>query len=473
MRRFGSLTARLTITTVLLVAIICVLLGTATTWAMRSHLTDQLDEKVSSSLRRADGPPEQQRPDRGPEDDQLDLRDVGNQGPGTLIAFPDSNSGVVLTDEAGEGDQLSEKALSRISDIPADGEVHSLSVPGHGVYRVMAVDTDRGRLVTGLPTSDVEDSVQSLIWLEAGLTLLAMLAAGAIGVTVVRRQLTPLRQVADTAHRVAELPLAEGEISLDERVPPELADQPDEVGQMGSALNALLDHVETSLELRHRSEQQVRQFVADASHELRTPLATIQGYAELTRLQPDDPERSAVAWAKVTAESARMAALVEDLLLLARLDSGRPLESEPVDLTRLLLEAVSDVRVVAPDHSWRLSLPDQPVEVRGDALRLHQVVTNLLGNARKYTPPGSTVTVTAYDDGFEVADDGPGFDPGLAPRAFERFVRGDVARTRDADSGAGLGLSLVQAIVEAHGGRVRLTSAPGDTRIRVTLPRAS
>jgi signal transduction histidine kinase len=207
-----------------------------------------------------------------------------------------------------------------------------------------------------------------------------------------------------------------------------------------------------------------REFAADASHELRTPLATIAGYTELAHHRP---ETSGTALAKVETESARMTALVEDLLLLARLDSGRPLEREPVDLSRLLLEAVDDARVVDPERSWRLSLPDEPITVTGDEARLHQVVSNLLTNARTHTPTGSTVTVTATREGFTVHDDGPGFAPDLAPHAFERFTRGDVARTR---GGAGLGLSLVQAIVAAHGGSVTLTSSPGDTTVSVALP---
>jgi two-component system OmpR family sensor kinase len=165
-----------------------------------------------------------------------------------------------------------------------------------------------------------------------------------------------------------------------------------------------------------------------------------------------------------------MTSLVEDLLLLARLDSGRPLRRDPVDLTRLLVEAVSDARVLAPDHHWRLDLPDHAVGVTGDEQRLHQVVTNLLTNARNYTPAGTTVTVRARSGGFAVHDDGPGFPPGLSADAFERFARGDASRTRGADSGAGLGLALVQAIVQAHGGTVTLASRPGDTTLDVRLP---
>ncbi len=190
---------------------------------------------------------------------------------------------------------------------------------------------------------DVDDTVADLVRLEVLATLLGVLAAAGVGTFVVRRQLAPLREVAATAHRVAELPLASGEIEMAERVPERLTDERTEVGQVGSALNAMLDHVEDSLGQRHRSEQQVRQFVADASHELRTPLATIAGYTELARRRP---ETSGTALDKVETESARMTALVEDLLLLARLDAGRPLERQPVDLSRLLLEAVDDARVV-------------------------------------------------------------------------------------------------------------------------------
>ena len=281
------------------------------------------------------------------------------------------------------------------------------------------------------------------------------------------------------------MPLASGEIDLDQRVPDRLTDERTEVGRVGSALNTLLVHVEDSLGVRQRSEQQVRQFVADASHELRTPLATIAGYTELARRRPDDDAAVRTALGKVEDETARMTALVEDLLLLARLDSGRPLERHPVDLSRLLVETVADAQVVAPSHRWRLSLPEEPVEVLGDERRLHQVVTNLLTNARKYTPPGTVVTVTARADGFSVHDDGPGFAPEVAARAFERFVRADPARHRgpgDAagrtasvsaagpPGGVGLGLSLVRAVVAAHGGTVTLSSAPADTTLDVVLP---
>jgi two-component system OmpR family sensor kinase len=331
-----------------------------------------------------------------------------------------------------------------------------------------------GGAIVGVPLKDVQQAVRNLVLWELVLTLTGVLLAALAGAELVRRTLKPLRAVAGTAHEVTQQPLSSGDISIEQRVPDRYTDPNTEVGQVGSALNTLLDHVDEALSSRHRSEQQVRQFVADASHELRTPLSTIHGYAELSRRTPDDAGQLSAAMAKVETEAGRMSALVEDLLLLARLDAGRPLASDEVDLTRLLLEAVADARVVGTDYHWRLDLPDEPVTINGDEQRLHQAVTNLLNNARSHTPPGTTITVGAVTaaDGtvrMTVHDDGPGMAPELLPRAFERFTRGDQSRTR-ASGGAGLGLSLVAAIASAHHGRVEVASVPGDTTFTITLP---
>jgi two-component system OmpR family sensor kinase len=353
-----------------------------------------------------------------------------------------------------------------------------VDVTPFGAYRVTAVAGPEGStLVSGLPTHDVDETVNSLIGYELLLIFLGVVATAGLGTVLVRRQMRPLKQVAATAHTVAVLPLSSGAIDLTERVPDHLTDERTEVGQMGSALNTLLDHVESSLEVRHRSEQQVRQFVADASHELRTPLSTIHGYAELSRRTPGDAVALSGAMTKVETEADRMSRLVEDMLLLARLDSGRPLERGEVDLTKLLLESVADARVVdgqhGPAHRWQLQLPEAPIMVAGDEQRLHQLFTNLLGNARHHTQPGTTVTVSAVPGPDEVVvevhDDGPGLPPGLADKAFERFTRGDSSRTR-ASGGAGLGLSLVAAIAQAHHGTATVRSEPGETTFRITLP---
>ncbi len=475
---FASLTSRLVVTLVLLVTLVTLLIAGAATIGLRSYLSGRLDSDVMASLGRfsAHG----QGPLAPPGDGDADNHpfEFNRDGALTATSTPSRSYGTITTQEDGT-QQLDSSAVAQITAVPADGHPHDVNLPGYGEFRVAVtrarisfdgVRSVDGLAASGLPTSSVDGPTSRLVAWEALFGALGIAAAAGAGIVLVRRQLRPLREVAATAHHVAELPLATGDIELAERVPDRLTDENTEVGQVGAALNTLLEHVESSLNARHESEQQVRQFVADASHELRTPLTTIRGYTELARRRPDDPSTTRTALDKVEEESARMTSMVEDLLLLARLDSGRPLERHPVDLSRLLVEAVSDARVVDPTHRWQLDVPEESIEVNGDMQRLHQVVTNLLTNARKYTPAGTTVTVSAKPGGFTVHDDGPGFPPGLAEHAFERFARGDVARTRGDKGGAGLGLALVQAIVTAHGGKVRLTSRPGSTEVTVALP---
>ncbi len=469
-----SLTGRLVATSVALVALVGLLVVGLTTFAMYTYLMGRLDSQVRGTYSRVvDGPPGSARVPHDEREEGNDEGDRFGQGQGTLRATQLSDgtwTGDVIT-EAANPVALSAADLAVCATIPRDGELHTVDLPDAGDYRVLATTTRAGvPLVTGLPTNEVTRTIANLLVSGLALTGLGVIGAALAGTALVRRQLRPLHEVAATAHEVSELPLATGDIDLSTRVPAHLTDERTEVGQVGSAVNRMIDHVESSLEARHSSEQQVRQFVADASHELRTPLATIAGYTELARRRPDDIEGVRTALTKVEAESDRMTSLVEDLLLLARLDAGRPLDRAPVDLSRLLIEAVSDARVLAPEHRWRLDLPEDAVEVTGDELRLHQVITNLLTNARRYTPAGTTVTITARPGLLQVHDDGPGFPPDLVGTAFERFARGDVARTRGSDSGVGLGLSLVRAIVVAHGGSVELTSVPGDTTVTARLP---
>ena len=472
MKRFASLQSRLVITAVLLVAVVSLMVATAATIGLRSYLAGRLDQDVRALALRI---PKSQngQPIRPPGDGDRDNSTPFNLPRAGTISGVVRLSGTYgqITTDQGRAVVLTTAELAAFSGLTAGEGLHDVSVPGRGEYRVATTTAPDGDILfAALPSSSVDGPVSKLVVWELLFGVFGIGAAAGIGTVVVRRQLGPLREVAATAHSVAVLPLASGDIELAERVPESLTDERTEVGQVGAALNTLLAHVESSLHARHESEQQVRQFVADASHELRTPLTTIAGYTELARRRADDPATVGTALAKVEEESARMTSMVEDLLLLARLDSGRPLERHDVDLSRLLVEAVSDARVVGPDHRWKLDLPEDSIEVNGDGQRLHQVVTNLLTNARKYTPAGTTVTVSAKPGGFAVHDDGPGFPPTLAEHAFERFARGDAARTRGDAGGAGLGLALVQAIVTAHGGRVALASRPGDTTVRVTLP---
>lgn len=263
-------------------------------------------------------------------------------------------------------------------------------------------------------------------------------------------------------------------MTLADRVPDADTDPRTEVGQVGVALNRMLGHVGTALSVRQESESRVRAFVADASYELRTPLAAIRGYAELTR-RSSEPVPTDVAFAlrRVESEAQRMTSLVEDMLLLARLDSGRPLEVGRVDLTGLVVDVVSDAHAAGPDHPLALDLPEEPVIVPGDTARLHQVLANLLANARSHTPAGTRVQVTLSSSPGEavlsVVDSGPGIDPDLLPNVFVRFARGDTSRARSVGS-TGLGLAIVSAVVSAHHGQVAVSSEPGRTAFTVRLP---
>jgi two-component system OmpR family sensor kinase len=270
-------------------------------------------------------------------------------------------------------------------------------------------------------------------------------------------------------------------VALAVRVPPADTHPDSEVGRVGLALNHMLTNVEEALAARQASETKVRQFVADASHELRNPLAAIRGYAELTQRSGEAiPPDAAYAMSRVESEAERMSRLVEDLLLLARLDAGPALDIQPTDLNALLIDAVSDGRVAGPEHSWSLSLPEALVVVPADHFRLHQVVANLLANARTHTPAGTrvqTILRTAGDRALvTVTDDGPGIDPAIVDRVFERFTRADTSRVRAAGAArgasTGLGLAIVAAVVEAHHGTVEVHSRPGETRFVVSLPLA-
>jgi two-component system OmpR family sensor kinase len=473
----ASLTARLVATVVLLVALVGLLVSGLTTAVLGNHLYGQLDQDVADAhdrdaraLTHRLGPDEYVGPGVPPE-----VGDARAQGAGTLTAYFASygSTGIVLTGR-GDAAALTPDQLSEIdAEVPDIMRPTTHEIEGVGEYRFVTSEVAGITVVTGVPTHDAEETLTEVVVWGAGFTLLAVAVAGGLAVVVVRRQLRPLREVAQTAHEVAGLPLSRGEVGVTARVPDSLTDERTEVGQVGSALNTLLGHMESSLDARHRSEQQVRQFVADASHELRTPLSTIQGYTELGLRASMPPAELVSVLGKVQGESHRMTALVEDLLLLARLDQGRPLVREEVDLSRLALEAVGDARVVAPGHQWRMELPEDAVETIGDGQRLHQVLANLLTNARRHTPPGTTVTVAVASgpDGTRVSvhDDGPGVPAELQAHVFERFTRGDASRTRDS-GGAGLGLSLARAIAEAHGGRLTVESAPGNTTFTLALP---
>ncbi|MFC8731389.1 sensor histidine kinase [Luteimicrobium sp. NPDC057192] len=405
------------------------------------------------------------------------------QGAGQIVVF--YSGGEIVDagffDESGCFVALTYDEVDDLTAVPHDGKVHQVTVGDLGSYRAIATTTRAGQpSVTALPTATMDATIQKFVLLEVGLAVGGLVIAGVVGSLLVRRSLAPLDRVADVAEHVSQLPLAEGEVGALHGVDPRDTDERTEVGKVGAALNRMLDNVGTSLAARHRSETQVRQFVADASHELRTPLASIRGYAELVRRSPEAlPDGAARSLDRIESEARRMGVLVDDLLLLARLDAGRPLDSAPVDLTALAVDAVTDAHAAAPDHRYELDLPagtdddgddlepdatppgSADLVVVGDEARLRQVLTNLVGNTRVHTPPGTRVRVGARaEDGdvvLTVQDDGPGIPADLVPDLFQRFSRGDTSRNRVSGS-TGLGLAIAHAIVVAHHGTIEVES---------------
>ncbi|MCI4041806.1 HAMP domain-containing sensor histidine kinase [Streptomyces sp. TRM75563] len=520
-RRTWTLRTRLVVSAVSLIAVVAAVIGSVTAIAFHSYMYGKLDDQLHSVAERAERPPGPAPvPDALRENGPLGFVGGGGQPLGTFGALVGGDGSVGVSkvvEDSGLRAQESAKPLTEDQRqaleeaAPETGEgTTSVDLPGLGGYRVEAATTTDGHTVlVGIPSAEVSGALTTLIVVEVCVTAAGLLAASIAGTVLVGFALRPLRRVAATATRVSELPLHSGEVAPLERVPEAEADPRTEVGQVGAALNRMLGHVGSALAARQESEMRVRQFVADASHELRTPLASIRGYAELTRRatggreapEPDPVTRHALG--RIESEAERMTGLVEDLLLLARLDAGRPLSYGATDLLPLVVDAVSDAQVAdRPDagpggdgqvadragagsgarHRWRLELPDEPVTVRADPDRIRQVLANLLANARTHTPPGTTVTVSVRPPvrGGEpvtlaVRDDGPGIPAELLPHVFERFARGDASRTRGTDGGGatgstGLGLAIVQAVVCAHGGRVRVESAPGRTEFVIELP---
>jgi two-component system OmpR family sensor kinase len=475
-----TLRGRLIAGLVALLAVACAAVGLVTYVALHGALLNQLDTQLKAASQRYEAclhhPPPDENGDHapGPPPGNSPQQCAEQQAGQTFSA---QVKGGILTDNYVANGQchLSTADKTVLTALPAGHQPFNSSLSSLGEYRLLASPGPGVTYLNGLPLAPVEATLREVEIVEAAVFAAALLLTGVLGTGFVRLSLRPLRRVAATATRVTELPLASGDVTLPDRVPD--ADPRTEVGQVGLAFNRMLGHVESALARRAASESRLRRFAADASHELRTPLAAIRGYAELARRHPgpipDDIHR---ALSRVESESSRMTVLVDELLLLAQLDAGRPLAKEPVDLTRLAIDATSDSRAASPAHRWQLELPGEPVQVEGDEHRLHQVLANLMSNAAKHTPPGTTVTVAVTTDEepgtvrLSVTDDGPGIPEDLQPALFERFVRGDSARS-GAGASTGLGLAIVQAVTTAHGGSVGVTSRPGRTSFVITLPR--
>ncbi|MDQ3655229.1 MAG: HAMP domain-containing histidine kinase, partial [Chloroflexota bacterium] len=324
---------------------------------------------------------------------------------------------------------------------------------------------DGGLLIVAAPTRDVEEATARLVRIVLLASGIALAVATAFCWWLIRQGLKPVDRMVDTASAIAAGDLAQ-------RVPD--PDPATELGRLGTALNEMLTQIEEAIAARAAGEQRLRRFVADAAHELRTPLTSLRGYAELYRqgALPDEPAvRNAMG--RIESEGERMARLVDDLLLLARLDQSRALDMAPVDIVPIVREAIEAFTVVAPDRPVSTDLPERAT-VEGDRLRLRQIVDNLLSNVRTHTPAGTSVAVAVTTDNAQVSimvsDTGPGIPEEDREHLFERFWRADRARTRSR-GGTGLGLAIVQSLVEAHSGAIAVESQQGHgTTFTVTLP---
>ncbi len=451
------LRARLVAILLVLLLVALTLTVAASAYLMQRDLLGRIDKELRSAAR--------------PVAAQA-LDDITNNGrnripTGYAVVFlPTDGSSRISVNPTGEA------LHPRVPDLPLDdprvrsGQPFTVgSADGDMEWRLIAGKLTNGRatFVVGVSLSGLDHTVHRLLLVTSLIAVTMLLACAVIGWYAVHRAFRPLTEIEDTAAAIAS-----GDLSR--RIPTRPAG--DEITSLAQSLNAMLSQIEQSFAVREASEDRMRQFVADASHELRTPLATVRGYAELYR-QGAVRDEGAVAGAmgRIEGEAARMSGLVEDLLLLARLDDERPLERTTVDLTVVGAEAVQDARVRDPGRRITLlglSGGLAPVTVTGDGARLQQVLGNLLTNAITHTPAGTPIEVAVGTGAegdtavVEVRDHGPGIDPAAARRVFERFFRADPARSRsDRGGGSGLGLAIVAAIAQRHGGRVGVTRTPG------------
>ena len=481
-----SLRRRLAIGVCAIVAAAVLAVGAVAEMGLRNEMLNLINSQVNNSLSAfsysyAKAKLAVAKPGEGAPG-AADLGQFPGQPPGTVIAVTrDGTVGFAAVFTGGEPTAAPAEVVSDLQSISwVSGDPRPVRLGDLGSHQVGSRDLGDGvRLISAVSLADASATMNRNALIVAAVALLALVAAAAGTVALVAHALRPLRRVAAVARRVAMLPLDAADFRITARVDERDASPRDEVGVVGHTLNQMLDNVDSSLTRMAESDRNTRQFLTDASHELRTPLASILGYAELTRQESDLlPEMTEYALTRIESEARRMSTLVSDLLLLSRLGEGEELHSADVDVCELVADAVNDAAVAGPDHRFVADLPDHPVRVRGDRLRLQQVVTNLLSNARNHTPPGTTVTTAVapreHPGGaveLTIADDGPGIPEEIMPNLFGRFVRADKARSREMGS-TGLGLAIVASIIAAHGGDVVAESRPGRTLFTVRLPAA-
>ena len=487
------LRTRLIAILVSMLGVACIIIGSSSYVAIHNSLLGQVIANLNGTSLRAGGGPEGGESSGNLACPTSDNNATGKnpllipgQVPGTLGMCFDRDgqttfAGILDSKAHTQGISDSDKnLLSAIrlgaqDGVPVEVELES---GGHYLVQVSKGKPGSGNLLVGVPMGDMHQTLAATITVMVIGSVAVMVLAGMLGSYIIRRTMRPLERVSAVATDVANLNLGEHTISQQVKVMPKDADPRTEVGAVGYALNQLLDNVSSALEVRERTEQQIRAFIADASHELRTPLAAIKGYSDMMRWTEAMSENGQSSLARIDSQTVRMSRLVEDLLLLARLDEGREPQFELIDLTELLIECLSDMQAAARTHVWRLDVPDEPVEMIADRSQLQQVILNLLSNARKHTDDGTTVIAglrVSADRShalMTVVDNGPGIDPQFVDKIFDRFARADKARS-GSDGTTGLGLSIVQAIVRVHGGTISVKSRPGRTEFMVRLPLAS
>lgn len=478
-----TLRRRLVVSTTALVVVVIAIVGTVSVVSLGASVTRVVGAQLTGSMSALEVSVAKYRPlvpppvstDK-PKYPEKRLAEFVGHAPSTIIALMRDGDIIDSARFTRDGaEPLREPVVVSLEEHLLDSGLGrgSFEIEGLGLYRVQATEAADGQvLIAGVSLGTARDAVISQTVLLSVLSLIAVLATVIGAILIVRLALRPLTRVTAVAGAVARAPLETTETSM--RVRSADTDARTEVGQVGEALNHLLDNVDAALAVRAASDQRMRRFVTDASHELRTPLAAIQGYAELTRQEADQlPDMTEHALARIEAEARRMSTLVEDLLLLARLDEGQDMHLDDIDLCELVTNAVGDARAADGSHTWIADVPEHCRSIRGDRERLHQLVANLLANARVHTPGGSTVTarltVGADEVSLEIEDDGPGIDPDLVPELFERFARGDPSRSRHSGS-TGLGLAIAQSIVESHNGTIAVDTRPGRTVFSVILP---
>lgn len=453
----GTLASQIQARVAVTVAALAVILAIMTLVVANSLLIRQLDSEIENIPLRA------QSAQTGVQSPGIPVGTVlVLSGPGGTYA------GVVRGDEVHEFS----KDASNLLRLPPGR--HTVAMQDLGKYRLLVDQSPQGKMVIGLPMQGVEQMMFGLGLSALWISVVAVVVTVLVTRTLISRATRPLATLTKTAETVSEMPLERGTVEVPRVQVGELPPG-HEVAKVGSAFNHMLDNVEGALVSRESSEQKLRRFVADASHELRNPLAAIHGYAQLLNKHGTGfDDNASFALGRIESESERMTKLVRDLLTLARLDADRVPELERVDVVEVVLNAASDMRTTSPEHVWRVNLPDEPVEVMADADALHQVMLNLLGNARNHTPVGTIVETEVLTNGtIVVTDNGPGIPAEIQEHVFERFMRADDARRHTSEHSTGLGLAIVAAHVTAFGGTVELESEPGRTRFTVRLPLAS